>query len=286
MIYFLLILSILFGTLKNTFSKQLGALDRRTSQIHLVNFYTFAIAWIVFVAVNGGFTTVSLFTAVISFLYALFSLGSQVALIGAMNSGPVAFTSLFFSCGFIISTILGAVYYNESISIIKIIGIIILIAAMWICISPKKTGGFSGKWLILAVSAFLCAGIVGFLQKFHQRSIYKEELDMLLILAFGIMTVMSLTFYMLSSDKNTAIIRSKKFIGYGLCLGLCIAIQNKNNLFLAGVLPSVIFFPVGNGGIILCSTIAASFMFNEKLTKIQKIGMAIGVLAIAVIGIF
>ncbi len=286
MIYLLLGLSVLFGTFKNTFSKKLGAMDKSTSHIHLVNFYTFALAWIIFIIVNKGFTAISSFTIIIAVLYALFSLASQVALIAAMNSGPVAFTSLFFSCGFIISTILGAAYYNETISIIKIIGILILVVAMWICISPNKTSKFSGKWLLFSIAAFLCAGIVGFLQKFHQRSVHKNELDMMLIVAFGIMAFASLILYMLSKPKNLSIIKTKGFILNGLGLGLAIAIQNKNNLFLAGVLPSVIFFPISNGGIILGSTIAASIMFNEKLSKMQKFGLGLGIAAISIVGIF
>ncbi len=286
MIYVLLFLSVAFGTLKNTFSKQLGAMDKSTAQIHLINFYTMFLAWVVFIIVNKGFTTASILTIVIGILYALFSLISQIALISAMNCGPVAFTSLMFSCGFIISTILGAVYYRESIGVIKIVGIAVLVIAMWICISPKKTQKFSGKWFTLSFIAFLCAGIVGFMQKLHQRSDSKGELDMMLIIAFGIMASVSLVLYIMSSNKNTAIIKSKSFILCGLALGLCIAVQNKNNLFLAGVLPSAIFFPISNGGIILGSTVAASIMFNEKLTKIQIFGMILGVIAISVIGVF
>ncbi len=170
MIYFLLFLSVLFGTLKNTFSKQLGAMDKGISQIHLINCYTLGLACIIFIVLNRGFTPASVLTVVIGILYALFSLGSQIALIAAMNCGPVSFTSLIFSCGFIISTILGAVYYQETISLSKIVGIAIMIIAMWICISPKKMQNFSARWLSLSLTAFLCAGIVGFLQKLHQKS--------------------------------------------------------------------------------------------------------------------
>ncbi len=286
MIYFLLFLSVACGTLKNTLSKSLSSMSSKDSHIHITNFYTMLVAWIIFVILNKGFSQLSIISLVVGIIYAGFSLLSQIYLLKAMKTGPVAFTSLFFSCGFVISTILGAIVYREHISIIQIIGIIVIIIAMWISISPGRMSNFSAKWLTYAMTAFLCAGIVGFFQKFHQKSDASSELNMMLIVAFGIMMLASLLFYMLSKEHDKEVIKSRSFLLSGLGLGLFIAIQNKNNLYLAGVLPSAVFFPISNGGIIIASTVAASFLFQEKLTKIQKLGMLLGVIAIAVVGSF
>ncbi len=284
MIYLLLVASVLLGTAKNTLSKSLSSMSSNASHIHITNFYTMLVAWILFVILNKGFSQLSLISLLVGIVYAAFSLISQIYLLKAMKIGPVAFTSLFFSCGFIISTILGAIVYHEQIRFIQVIGILVIIIAMYISISPGTMKNFSIKWLSYSLIAFLCAGIVGFFQKFHQKSSASSELNMMLIVAFGIMTLASLIFYLLSTEHDKAVIKSRKFLLSGLCLGLFIALQNKNNLYLAGVLPSAVFFPISNGGIIISSTVAASFLFHEKLSKIQKLGMLLGVIAIAIIG--
>ncbi len=284
MIYLLLLLSVLLGTAKNTLSKSLSSMSSKSSHIHITNFYTMLIAWIAFVVLNKGFTQLSMTSLVVGIVYAAFSLISQIYLLKAMKTGPVAFTSLFFSCGFIISTILGAIVYKEQIRIIQVIGILVIVVAMYISISPGSMKNFSGKWLTYSFIAFLCAGIVGFFQKFHQKSDASPELNMMLIVAFGIMTTASLIFYLLSAEHDQEVIKSRNFLLSGLGLGLFIAFQNKNNLYLAGVLPSAIFFPISNGGIIISSTVAASLLFHEKLSKTQKLGMLLGVLAIVVVG--
>ena len=60
---------------------------------------------------------------------------------------------------------------------------------------------------------------------------------------------------------------------------------NKTNTYLSGVLPSVIVFPVINGGVILATTIVSRFIFKEKLSLLQKAGLAVGALGIVCIAI-
>lgn len=67
--------------------------------------------------------------------------------------------------------------------------------------------------------------------------------------------------------------------------GVIIGVTNQVNLWLSGVLPSIVFFPIVNGGVIILSGIAAVVLFREKLTKAQKIGIFTGILSICLLGI-
>ena len=68
-----------------------------------------------------------------------------------------------------------------------------------------------------------------------------------------------------------------------LIVGVCIGIVNKLNLYLSGKMPSIIFFPLVNGGLILLSAIVSIIFFKERMQKIQYISILVGVVAIALI---
>ena len=53
-------------------------------------------------------------------------------------------------------------------------------------------------------------------------------------------------------------------------LGGALGGNNLINTHLSGVLPSVITFPIINGGVILVTTIMSKLFFKEKLSLLQK----------------
>ena len=61
--------------------------------------------------------------------------------------------------------------------------------------------------------------------------------------------------------------------------GVIIGAINLINLYLSGKMPSVIFFPIVNGGVIVLSGLAAILFFKEKLSVKQTIGLILGIAA-------
>ena len=56
----------------------------------------------------------------------------------SISAGPVSLTSLIGNCAFIPATFFGIIYANEAISIFQIIGILMMLLALFLCINPKK----------------------------------------------------------------------------------------------------------------------------------------------------
>ena len=77
--------------------------------------------------------------------------------------------------------------------------------------------------------------------------------------------------------ENVLLIKQRIFT---IALGCVMGLVNKTNIYLSGILPSVIVFPVINGGGILATTICSRFIFKEKLSWAQKIGLLLGILGI------
>ena len=62
--------------------------------------------------------------------------------------------------------------------------------------------------------------------------------------------------------------------------GIAGCVYNRLNIFLAGQLPSVVFYPTFNGSVILISTLCGLIFFKEKLKAQQAIGIAAGAAAL------
>ena len=65
-----------------------------------------------------------------------------------------------------------------------------------------------------------------------------------------------------------------------LISGVCVAVNNKLNLYLSGVIDSVIFFPVVNGGGLVLTTLASLLIFKERLRAKQWIGILFGIASV------
>lgn len=287
MLWVLSVMSIAVGTVKNSLSRSLGSRDQ--NGVHHVNTVSMSVATVCllfYAFFLNQLRIPSLFTFLFALIYAFFSLLSQISLIKAMAVGSVSFSSLMFSCGFIPSTLLGVLFFRERITYIQIISVIVLAVAVGFSMNQKSGEKlFSPQWFFYAFTAFICAGLLGFLQKYYQKSKYSSELPMMLFIDFFICAAVSVFLFrktVLNVNKCDA---QKGVILRCGFLGAAMAFQNINNIYLAGKLPSVIFFPLLNGGIIICTTVAASLFFRERLSVAQKIGLCVAVAAMVTIGI-
>jgi drug/metabolite transporter (DMT)-like permease len=86
-------------------------------------------------------------------------------------------------------------------------------------------------------------------------------------------------------EEKTAVKINWKEIGIIAALGVCMALVNKINTFLAGVLPAVVVFPCTGCGAILCSTVFAMLIFKEMPSRMQKISILLGIVGIVFIGL-
>ncbi len=302
----LCLLSVVFGTGKNTLSKQVSAVSQAPEHIHFVNIFSMAAAAVglaIYSWATGNFAHVTGYTVGFAALYAILSLLSQILLLLAMNCGSVAFSSLIYACGFIPSTFLSMWYYQEAVRPGQIIGIVILVGSMYLCLAPARgsKATFSLRWLVYCLCAFCVTGLVGFLQKYHQNGADKDALPSMLVFVFCLNLLCSALLYLgihlvqrrraqraATQAEAPAVYtapRTWPFYVKAVALGIIFAVQNLNNTYLSGVLPSAIFFPILNGSIILCTALCAALMFGERMSRRQQIGFFIGVAAMILVGI-
>ena len=205
----------------------------------------------------------------------------------SIASGPVSLTSLIGNCAFIIATWFGVVYVPERISIFQLVGMALIVVALFLCINPKKSAEkLTAKWFIYCVAFFFAGGFIGIFYKIFGKSAAASEVNGMMLTASVVSCVL---FFIVGMIVNKAAkmpmptIKKESLI-YILLSGITGCVYIRLNVSLSAIIPSPIFFPVANGGIVIITTMAGALMFKEKLNKIQLWGVIVGLFAIVVTG--
>ena len=283
--YLLLALSVTAAGVRNGLSR----LCKKKS-VHLFNTIVFLLALIVvfFISLGEDFS-ISWYSVLIALFYAGFTLMAQLFSLRAIRIGDIGLSSLVYHCGFIIPTIFSAIVWKEDFGALKLVGIIIILSAFVLSTERKgKIGGIA--WLVSAILGLCGSGLVGITQKIYMKSGHGNELTSMLLMVFALLSIVSFILYLtterskLNSSNTSVVVENKKEFTItaiaGSGMGVCIALANKINTYLSGVIPGVIFFPVVNGGSILLSMVVGFVFFKEKATFKKMLSILLGIIAI------
>lgn len=237
----------------------------------------------------GGIGKVSIFTLLLGILFGTIVATQGVMSLKAVECGPMSYTSVIVSFSTVISALSGVAFFGESISVLQIVGITLMLGSFAFAVEKdKEKKKASLRWLTFCLIAFLCCGGVGVMQKIHQHSVYKEELNAFLVIAFttSCLLMSALTIYTSKKEKESLFAKTSEgkldivAICIPIALGVMSAINHRLNLYLSGVMPSAVFFPIVNGGGLVLTTLSAVLLFKERLGKRQWLGVALGVLSV------
>ena len=243
-------------------------------------------ALVVLILWNGAFQA-SLFTLLLGIVFGAVTVTQQIFSMKAMETGPWSYTSVITSLSTIIPTLSGVLLFHETISPVQIIGIVLMLACILLSADLKaEKGSASFKWILYCAVLFISTGAIGVLQKLHQSTPHKGELGEFLIISFSIpcLYLALCTARLVSREKeeraHLRALLSVLPIVLMAVSGIAVAVNNRLNLLLSGLLDSSIMFPVVNGGGLILTTLSATLFFKERLTKKQWVGMVIGLTAV------
>ena len=294
--YLLMLISISFTTLNGTFLHKFSNRDLNNSgDIYLFN-GAISLVWSVilfFLAIFTDGINFNLTTFIFGLIYAIILCAYQLFKCLALSNGPISLTTLIANCAFLITTGYAFFIEKEKISLLQLIGIIFLLAALFLCLNPraKNTGNnmkITARWLIFAALLFLSGGGVGIIYRLFGKSDVSQNATSMLLFAALISAAL---FIILAFCSNLASKKpipklSKTALKYALLCGATGCIYIRMNLSLSAIIPPVIFFPASNGLTVILSSIVGWILFKEKLPAKQICGILIGLLAIILIGCF
>ena len=293
-LYILLFVSVFIDTFKNAyynfFGKKLLKSNGDTILFNVICCIGSVIFFGIAMIIMNESVIISPFSFFLSIAFAAVTVAAQFFGLLSMNLGPMSFSVLFTYLSAMIPTIFGCVYRSELPQVQQIIGLVLMVITFILSIDFSENSGMSVKWLLVVVGSFVGMGMIGVLQTVHQVSSFKDEINGFLFWSFVFSFVMFALLYLpyMVKDKKAKRKREKYTVAdWSLMLvtGVIIGAINLINLYLSGAMPSVIFFPIVNGGVIVLSGLASLLVFKEKLSAKKLAGLIVGIAATCLIGI-
>jgi len=278
--YLLLALSSVSIGFKNFFARKSNQHLNARHNIYTYNFYMFLLSFVVSVIIGAKeLVRLNLYITVMGLLYAVFVVGAQAFLIKATQYGGISISSLFYACAFLVPLSFTIIAYKDYPSPIQLAGVVLLLVSFAVTLEKAERANI--KWFAFAISAMMCSGAVGIIQKLFGMSSDSEHLMALMPVAFLGGAV--ITFVLM--PKRGFTLPSRGFLLVGLGSGITLGIANTVNVYITGVLPGVIVFSCVNGGGIAASAVIAAIFAKEKLSGRKIIGLIMSIAAICLIAL-
>lgn len=291
--YILLSVSVALGVSKNILSRAVGGISEPVRMLG-VNLKTALFALLIFgIPLLGNpsdaFSENPTFW-ILSALYGLLTMLSQMFYIRAVQNGSVSVCALLYACGFLLPTFYAVLFCGEKLGILRGIGIAVLILSASVINTKEKSADSApckaSLWLPYALGATAASGGVGIIQKITRSAFPDRQDDGFLFCAFAVMAVLSLVLLAFLGKKRLSRPHLSAAAHFGeIFLSLSVVLANKLNLFLSGVLPGSVFFPVVNGGCIAFSAIFSGLLFHEKFSAKKIIALCCGGAALLLISL-
>lgn len=178
--------------------------------------------------------------------------------------------------------------YKDSVTVLKIIGIVLALAAVYLT-SKRKTAPSSQTGtkplLLLPLIVFAGSGTIDAIVNFAQVNyLHGQNNELFLSATFGVAFIIGLIILCTQLLLKRTKIELKNIIG-----GVCLGIPNFFSIFTlikaldSKLYESSVLYPVNNVGIVSVSSIAAYFLFREKLSVINIVGIACALASILLI---
>ncbi|CAM4124649.1 EamA family transporter [Gillisia hiemivivida] len=215
----------------------------------------------------------------------LFIIVFNLAAITTQRSG-LSVVSVATKMSVAIPVLFGILYFNESTGILKVLGIILALIAVYLSSIKAKTGiAIKKKNLIYPILVFIGSGLIDTLIKFIESG-YVNKTDVALFSStiFSVAGTIGILVLIFQGINGKLRITGRNILG-GIALGipnffsiyfLVMALRNKG-------FESSTIFTINNVAIVLVSTILGIILFKEKLITKNWIGIILAIISILMV---
>lgn len=184
----------------------------------------------------------------------------------------------------VIPVLAGFWLYNESLGLIKIIGIVVALASVFLTsIKPGKSFSISKEYLFLPLLLFTGSGAIDTILKYAE-TVHVPDGDEPLFSAVCFITAFVIGIFILGYEATQKRFPSLKSVIAGVALG----IPNYFSIFfiiraLKTDMESSVIYPINHVGTVLLTSLLGVLIFKEKLIFKNYLGIALAVVAIAMV---
>ena len=248
--------------------------------------FNVAVALVVSVAallLGGPIESPSLTTLLWGALYGLVSAANLISRLKALANGPMTATLLIGGSSMVISTVVGTALWHEPVSVDQTMGIALMLAAMALSLRRGGDGTATRRWPFWALGLFFTNALIGLIFKAHQSTVWAGQSHLLVSVGFAASALLLTLANRLIWPARAAQPDWRAWFIAALC-GCTLCANNLLTTRLSGALPSVVFFPIYNGAVLVFSVPVSVTLFHERIRCAQLAGMVLAVAAILFIG--
>ncbi|MBU3012105.1 EamA family transporter [Polaribacter vadi] len=199
----------------------------------------------------------------------------------------VSVTSVAGKMSVVIPVFFGVFLYNESVTVLKIAGIIIALIAVYLASVKEKSTASKNAGLLFPVLLFLGSGAIDTILKFIESNyVTNDDVSIFSGSLFGIAATFAAIVLIIKSIKKREAFGLKNVIA-----GIVLGIPNYFSIvFLIKALQTEGFesstlFTINNVAIVIVSTIVGILVFKEQFSIKNKIGVALAILGIVIVAL-
>ena len=287
MIY--LILSILSSSLIFVIFKLFAKYNVNTLQAIIVNYVVACISGVI---AQGNSVSITYITKQDWFYGAMIlgvvfiSVFNLMAITTQKNGLSVAAVATKMSLA--IPIIFGIIVYKESTGVVKIIGIVIALIAVYLTSMKNEAGSsLTKRNLIFPLLVFIGSGIIDTSLKYMETNyVAKNDVSIFSATIFGFAASIGIITLLYKSFTQSLQISVKNIIaGIGLGVPNYFSIYFLIKALRHDIMDSSTVFTINNVSILLVSTLAGIFFFKEKLLPKNWIGIILAVISIILVAL-
>lgn len=210
--------------------------------------------------------------------FVLFSLSAQKA--------GIAITAISSRMAVITSVLFGIFHFGDNAGIVKVSGIVLAIMAFYLTFKKEKSDRPSLFLLLLPLSVFILMGLNDIILKVTQfyyigeSNTTEQTRYAATAFLFGFLIGIPALIYRSVTYKKSINIKD---VGAGILLGLLNWFSTYYLLRGLAVMEVSLFIPLLNISVVTISALVGFFIFREKLSMVNKIGILTAIIAIILI---
>tara|TARA_R110002049_G_scaffold50271_5_gene142738 strand:- start:4016 stop:4879 length:864 start_codon:yes stop_codon:yes gene_type:complete len=194
----------------------------------------------------------------------------------------VSVASVATKMSLVIPVILGVYFYDEKLSAIKVIGIVLALSSVYLASIKESNTLFNVKSLLLPFLVFLGSGAIDASIKYLEETHIPEvEIPLFSSIVFFAAGLSGVLFILARTPKHPLQLNVKNSIA-----GISLGIPNYFSIYyLIKSLRSDVFnsssvFTINNVSIVLFTTLIGILLFKEKLSSKNWLGITLAVISI------
>ncbi len=199
----------------------------------------------------------------------------------------VSVASVATKMSFVIPVVIGVMAYNESLSWLKILGILLALAAVYFASVKQESITISKEILLLPFLVFLGSGLIDSgIKYFQETQLTTQEFPLFSATVFAAAGCTGILFISARAVTVPLKLNARNMIG-----GLALGIPNYFSIFFLlkalqnDTWNSASIFTINNVAIVMFSTLLGILLFKEKLSSKNWLGILLAVISILIVAL-